>query len=86
MKARGIKLSTQVVLYDSKLGQPYWSTRAYYIFSIMGHPKVSILNGGLTRWVAEGRPTESSKDLATWEADYKYTLDSARMVTYDQII
>ena len=67
MKARSIKLSTQVILYDSKIGQPYWSTRGYLLFSAMGHPNVKVLNGGLTKWIAEGKPIESSKDLANWD-------------------
>jgi thiosulfate/3-mercaptopyruvate sulfurtransferase len=58
MKAKGVKLSTKVVLYDTKLGMPYYSTRAFEIFSIMGHPNVCILNGGLIKWEADGKPIE----------------------------
>jgi len=83
MKARGIKLSTRVILYDSKLGQPYWATRAFYIFSVMGHSNVSVLDGGLSKWVAEGRPTETSKGLETYEAEYGYKLDSSRIASYE---
>jgi len=86
MKAKRIKLSTKVVLYDTKLGQPSWATRSYYIFSMMGHPNVSVLNGGLIQWIAEGRLTESDKDLATWEQDFKYTLNAKRFTSYEQIL
>ena len=51
MKGLDVKLSTRVILYDTKAGQPFFATRAYFIFKAFGHKNVSVLNGGLTKWV-----------------------------------
>jgi 3-mercaptopyruvate sulfurtransferase SseA len=48
-----------------------------------GHKNVSVLNGGLTKWVSEGRPTESIEEK---EEDYNYELENEKVVTYEQIL
>ena len=35
--------------------------RAWWMFRIMGHDQVSVLDGGLAKWTAEGRPTEAGE-------------------------
>lgn len=35
--------------------------RAWWHFRVMGHDKVSVLDGGLSKWKAENRPTESGR-------------------------
>lgn len=54
MQRSGIGDETTVVAYTSDLGSGphrlWWAFRAY------GHDDVRILDGGLERWVAEGRP------------------------------
>ena len=64
------------MVYDTKPGMIYYSTKAYFMFRTFGHKGVSLLNGGMTKWVAEaeGRPTESNKDVGI-EKDYDYKLD-----------
>lgn len=58
MKQLGVKLSSRVILYEAKAGQHYLSSRAYYCFSLMGHKNVQIVNGGMTKWLSEGRQTQ----------------------------
>lgn len=48
----GISDDTLVVIYDGS----YVSARVWWMFRLFGHDKVAILNGGLKRWLAEGRP------------------------------
>lgn len=72
MKQRSIKKSTKVVIYDTKPGQTIYATRVYFIFHVMGHENVFVLNGGLTKWQAEGRPLESDKDQDSFDTDYAY--------------
>lgn len=54
MEALGIGNDTNVVVYDGMglftAARPWWMLRAF------GHDKVSILDGGLPKWIAEGRP------------------------------
>ncbi len=40
-----------------------------------GHENVSVLNGGFKKWVAEGRPVESTPEGGEDE-DYAYTLQN----------
>ena len=82
MKAMQIKKYTRIVLYDTKPGQTYFATRAYFMFRAFGHQNVSVLNGGMTKWVAEGR--EISKVEVNSE-DYDYKVDPSLLVTYEQI-
>ncbi len=50
----GISNNDHVVLYDSNaiLG----ASRAWWMFRVFGHEKVSVLDGGLRKWKAEARP------------------------------
>ena len=86
LKLNSIKLSTRVVLYDQKAGQPYWASRAYWMFTVFGHKNVSILDGGLFKWTQEGLPTEGDTDADLGsEEDYKVTLNTDLLQTYEQI-
>jgi thiosulfate/3-mercaptopyruvate sulfurtransferase len=51
----GIDNNTRVIVYDST----YVSARVWWMFRLFGHQKVQILDGGLRRWKAEGRPLET---------------------------
>ena len=56
-EALGIRPDTHVVVYDT-LGV-FSAPRAWYTFRALGHTRVSVLNGGLVLWRAEGRPVEA---------------------------
>ncbi len=53
----GVSADTQVVAYDS-LGL-FSAARAWWTFRLMGHARVAVLDGGLPKWLAEGRPVQS---------------------------
>ena len=50
----GIGTEHHVVVYD-RLGG-FSAGRIWWALRLAGHPHTSLLNGGFTRWVAEGRP------------------------------
>ncbi len=52
--ARGIGDGTRVVLYSRKSVQ--WATRVWWMLRAIGFDNVAILDGGLDKWAAEGRP------------------------------
>ncbi|WVR06421.1 hypothetical protein IAU60_003452 [Kwoniella sp. DSM 27419] len=52
----GIKNDSHVVVYDT-IGV-FSSPRAAYTFKAFGHDKVSVLDGGLPRWIEEGGELE----------------------------
>ena len=54
--ALGIGAGTTVVVYDTALGQ--WAARFWWLLRAFGHDDAAVLDGGLTAWAADGRPTE----------------------------
>ena len=54
----GINKNSKIVVYDS-LGI-YSSPRAWWLFTIMGHSNVWVLDGGLAAWVKENYPVEKT--------------------------
>lgn len=37
------------------VGEPLWATRAFFTLDYLGHPKVALLDGGMTAWKRAGR-------------------------------
>lgn len=50
----GIGADTQVVAYDQDSGM--YASRLWWMLRWLGHDRVAVLNGGLAKWLAEGRP------------------------------
>ncbi|MFM8534160.1 MAG: sulfurtransferase [Acidimicrobiia bacterium] len=50
----GVGPDSQIVLYNG--GPTWWATRMYLLMRSFGLASVRVLNGGLTRWRAEGLP------------------------------
>lgn len=57
--ALGIGNTTQAVVYDS-FGLMS-AARVWWTFRVFGHDKVAVLNGGMPKWKAEGRPLSDSE-------------------------
>ena len=57
--ALGISSGDTIVAYDS--GGWVAAPRAWWMFLSFGHRNVKVLDGGLKKWEAEGRPTHSGK-------------------------
>lgn len=55
--AHGIGDDTAVVLYAAET--PQWATRFWWMLRVAGFDNAAILDGGLKKWRAEGRPVES---------------------------
>lgn len=51
----GIGSGVQVVAYDDRTG--LWASRLWWMLRSIGHDAVAVLDGGLGKWIAEGRPT-----------------------------
>ena len=56
MRAMGVGDGHQVVVYDS-VGM-FSAARVWWTFRLMGKTDVAVLDGGLSKWVAEGQPLE----------------------------
>lgn len=53
----GISNASTIVVYDT-VGL-FSAPRVWWTFRAMGHDAVHVLDGGLPRWIAEGRPLET---------------------------
>jgi thiosulfate/3-mercaptopyruvate sulfurtransferase len=58
MSALGIADEDDVVAYDGS-GANLSAARTWWMFRVFGHERVAVLDGGLRKWRAEGRPVES---------------------------
>lgn len=54
MSRAGVDAHTHVICYDDRGGA--MSARLWWLLKYFGHDQVSLLDGDLTRWLAEGRP------------------------------
>ena len=57
MGEMGIGNATRVIFYDQKGLQS--SARGWWLMKLFGHEKAAVLDGGLPKWLAEGRATDS---------------------------
>ena len=53
----GIDNESTVIVYDAAVGQ--WAARLWWLFRAFGYDDVAVLDGGLTKWRAEERETET---------------------------
>jgi thiosulfate/3-mercaptopyruvate sulfurtransferase len=57
VKKMGIGDGMGIVVYDT--AGLYSAARVWWTFRVMGHADIAVLNGGLSKWKAEGRPVTS---------------------------
>lgn len=57
MGRSGIDDTTDVVAYDDQAGAV--AARLWFVLRAYGHPRVTVLDGGILKWLAEGRPIET---------------------------
>ena len=73
MSERGIGRDTTIVVYGDR--NNWWAAYALWVFSLFGHTDVRLLDGGRSKWVAEGRemvtdaPTPARADYPVVERD-----------------
>lgn len=81
--ALGIGNGDTVVIYDS--GTWMAAPRAWWMFLSYGHQDVRVLDGGLKKWIAEGRKVESGA-VTPKPATYKASFDAARIRKIEQMV
>ena len=68
VKKLGLGDGSRIVVYDTSGILP--AARVWWEFRAMGHEDVVVLDGGLPKWIAEGRPVE---DLAVSPQERHFT-------------
>jgi thiosulfate/3-mercaptopyruvate sulfurtransferase len=61
MRAMGVGDGHQVVVYDSQ--GLFSAARVWWLFKLMGQDNIAVLDGGLPKWLAEGRETEDMEPI-----------------------
>ena len=75
-RALGVSGGSRVVLYGTS---PVVAARAFFTLDAMGHSRVSLLDGGLAAWRAEGRRIESGPAPPAPPGDFTPVLNAARL-------
>jgi thiosulfate/3-mercaptopyruvate sulfurtransferase len=60
--ALGLRREAQIVVYDAQ--GIFSAPRVWWTLRVMGFPRAAVLDGGLPKWRAEGRPVESGEPPA----------------------
>ena len=68
MKKMGVGDGARIVVYDTT--GIFSAARVWWTFRAMGHRDVAVLNGGLRKWKAEGRPLEDGPPAKRSERHY----------------
>ena len=73
MGGLGLRETDSIVVYDTVGIRS--SARAWWMFRVMGAARVQVLDGGLPKWRAEGRPVESGPAAPVEPAVFAARLD-----------
>jgi thiosulfate/3-mercaptopyruvate sulfurtransferase len=57
LSRKGISNDDTLIFYGDK--NNWWAPYSFWVFQLFGHTKAKILDGGRTKWLAEGRPLET---------------------------
>ncbi|XP_029997783.1 3-mercaptopyruvate sulfurtransferase-like [Sphaeramia orbicularis] len=81
----GIGNDTHVVVYDTSSFGSYSAPRVWWMFRVFGHSLVSVLDGGMKNWKAEGQAvtSEYSKPDRT---QFKATFNQSWVKSYEDIL
>jgi thiosulfate/3-mercaptopyruvate sulfurtransferase len=78
----GLGDGVRVVVYDG-MGM-FSAPRVWWMFRVFGHEDVAVLDGGMRKWQAEGRPVESD-DSQPPERHFTARMNSLLIRDFDQM-
>ncbi|MBW0463363.1 hypothetical protein O181_003078 [Austropuccinia psidii MF-1] len=89
MEQLGITRDDHLLVYDSY--GIFSSPRAAWLLHSYGHPKVSVLDGGLPRWIHEAHPVESGQPNSIFTTEYSFVgFDEhdarQKVISYESIV
>ena len=84
VRSLGINNESHLIIYDN-IGM-YSAPRAWWMFRVMEHEKVSVLNGGLPAWVDQGFEVEEQTEANIRSiGDFQARLDKTLVKSMDQV-
>ena len=81
----GISNDDTIVVYDT-YGFFCAAARVWWMFRIMGHDKVKVLNGGMPKWLDEDLPVEEGPPAKRPPQSFKVSFDAGQVYSTDQIL
>jgi len=77
MSALGVGNRSRVVFYDQKgLAS---AARGWWLLGLFGHDDTAVLDGGLPKWLTEGRPTEAGESALPVPTQFRPDFRAARL-------
>lgn len=83
LKASGVSVDSQVVVYDQKNGAI--AARMWWMLKWLGHENVAVLDGGWEKWVMEGREMESASLQPVLAGDFQARADAKMIANYQDV-
>jgi thiosulfate/3-mercaptopyruvate sulfurtransferase len=80
----GLGDGSRIVVYDQR--GLYSAPRVWWMFRAFGHRDVAVLDGGLPKWLAEGKPTEDGESRPTGERHFTARFDHTMVRERRQIL
>ena len=80
VRALGVGDGHQIIVYDTK--GLFSAARVWWLFRLMGHTSVAVLDGGLPKWIADGNPLSTTAPvIRDRHMSVKQQLEMVRDVT-----
>jgi thiosulfate/3-mercaptopyruvate sulfurtransferase len=83
MRKMGIGDGKKVICYDT--AGLYSAARAWWMFRVFGHDDVAVLDGGLPKWRAEGRPLEDDPPRQAQERHFTARYQASMVRSLDEV-
>ncbi|HEX6645369.1 MAG TPA: 3-mercaptopyruvate sulfurtransferase [Gemmatimonadales bacterium] len=83
MEELGLSSDDTVVVYDAS-GKNMTAPRAWWMFRVMGHSRVAVLDGGLGQWRREGRPLEPG-EVKVRRGSFRAALDRSKVRSIEEM-
>ncbi|MEM7255486.1 MAG: rhodanese-like domain-containing protein, partial [Pseudomonadota bacterium] len=83
LSLRGLEQHHDIIVYDDHTGMS--AARAFWFLEYLGHRRVWVLDGGWSRWVAEGYP-QSREAIPPAPASYRFTRQRERVADWQDVL
>ncbi|MEN5177619.1 3-mercaptopyruvate sulfurtransferase [Brevundimonas diminuta] len=83
MGAMGVEATDDIVVYDAQ--GLFSAARVWWTLRTMGARRVRVLDGGLPKWKAEGRPLEGGAPAAPGAARFETRFDADAVADFNQV-
>lgn len=79
----GIHNTSKIVVFDDK--GVYSSPRVWWLFKLMGHDDIAVLDGGLPAWIAEGYAVSPKTSKVYAQGSFKAHFNPDYVITYERV-